>query len=71
MLGNQLNPNSNMAQKMSDHLNSELEAHSIFSSSDNNTQLVGPQLHHRVISQVCLFFVGRIKPVRFSLGQSE
>lgn len=54
MLGNQLNPNSNMAQKMSDHLNSELEAHSIFSSSDN-TQLIGPQLHHRVIAQVGIF----------------
>lgn len=54
MLGNQLNPNSNMAQKMSDHLNSELEAHSIFSSSDNTTQIIGPQLHHRVIAQVTL-----------------
>ncbi|XP_008193239.1 protein AF-10 isoform X2 [Tribolium castaneum] len=49
MLGNQLNPNSNMAQKMSDHLNSELEAHSIFSASDNST-MMGPQLHHRVIA---------------------
>lgn len=52
MLGNQLNPNSNMAQKMSDHLNSELEAHSIFNPSENSTQLIGPQLHHRVIAQV-------------------
>lgn len=52
MLGNQLNPNSNMAQKMTDHLNSELEAHSIFSSSDNNSSLIGPQLHHKVIASV-------------------
>ncbi|XP_019874241.1 protein AF-10-like isoform X1 [Aethina tumida] len=48
MLGNQLNPNSNMAQKMSDHLNSELEAHSIFNPNDNASNLIGPQLHHRV-----------------------
>lgn len=47
MLGNQLNPNSNMAQKMSDHLNHELEAHSVFTSDpDTNTSsnLVGPPL---------------------------
>ncbi|KRT80537.1 hypothetical protein AMK59_6741, partial [Oryctes borbonicus] len=49
MLGNQLNPNSNMAQKMSDHLNSELEAHSIFNSNENSN-LVGPPLQHRVIA---------------------
>lgn len=54
MLGNQLNPNSNMAQKMSDHLNSELEAHSIFNPNENSN-LVGPQLHQRVIASV--FFV--------------
>ncbi|GLV38944.1 Alhambra [Carabus blaptoides fortunei] len=53
MLGNQLNPNSNMAQKMSDHLNSELEAHSIFNAAENNTSnLVGPQLHSRVIASI-------------------
>lgn len=52
MLGNQLNPNSNMAQKMSDHLNSELEAHSIFNSSENSSNLVGPPLQHRVIASV-------------------
>lgn len=49
MLGNQLNPNSNMAQKMSDHLNSELEAHSIFNSTES-AALVGPQLHNRVLA---------------------
>ncbi|XP_017770719.1 PREDICTED: protein AF-10 isoform X2 [Nicrophorus vespilloides] len=47
---NQLNLNSNMAQKMTDHLNSELEAHSIYSSENNNSNLIGPQLHHRVIA---------------------
>lgn len=52
MLGNQLNPNSNMAQKMSDHLNSELEAHSIFNTNENNSNLVGPPLQHRVIASV-------------------
>ncbi|KAL3283109.1 hypothetical protein HHI36_006267 [Cryptolaemus montrouzieri] len=49
MLGNQLNPNSNMAQKMSDHLNSELEAHSIFNPNENANH-VGPQLHQRVVA---------------------
>ncbi|XP_045470108.1 protein AF-10 isoform X3 [Harmonia axyridis] len=49
MLGNQLNPTSNMAQKMSDHLNSELEAHSIFNPNENSN-LVGPQLHHKVVA---------------------
>lgn len=56
MLGNQLNPNSNMAQKMSDHLNSELEAHSIFNPSEHTSNLVGPQLQHRVIAQVTFNF---------------
>lgn len=49
MLGNQLNPNSNMAQKMSDHLSSELEAHSIFNVNEASP-LIGPQLHHRVLA---------------------
>lgn len=52
MLGNQLNPNSNMAAKMTDHLNSELEAHSIFNQSESITSLVGPQLHSKVIASV-------------------
>lgn len=52
MLGNQLNPNSNMAQKMTDHLNSELEAHSIYNPVENNSNLVGPQLHSKVIASV-------------------
>ncbi|CAH1113743.1 unnamed protein product [Psylliodes chrysocephalus] len=49
MLGNQLNPNSTMHSKMSDHLTNELEAHSIFNPNENNSSLVGPQLHHRVL----------------------
>nr|CAD7569648.1 unnamed protein product [Timema californicum] len=52
MLGNQLNPSSTMAQKMSDTLSAELEAHSIFTDSNNTTttSLMGPQLHSRVIA---------------------
>lgn len=41
MLGNQLNPNSSVAQKMSDQLHMELEAHSVY-TSENNLNLVGP-----------------------------
>jgi len=53
MLGNQLNPSSTMAQKMSDTLSAELEAHSIFNdSSSSTTTLIGPQLHSRVIASV-------------------
>ncbi|XP_015430459.1 PREDICTED: protein AF-10-like isoform X2 [Dufourea novaeangliae] len=53
MLGNQLNPSSTMAQKMSDTLSQELEAHSIFTEASNSTQtLVGPQLHSRVIASI-------------------
>ncbi|XP_014486201.1 PREDICTED: protein AF-10-like [Dinoponera quadriceps] len=53
MLGNQLNPTSTMAQKMSDTLSQELEAHSIFTEASNsNTNLVGPQLHSRVIASI-------------------
>ncbi|KAL6261031.1 hypothetical protein P5V15_008557 [Pogonomyrmex californicus] len=53
MLGNQLNPTSTMAQKMSDTLSQELEAHSIFTEASNtNTNLIGPQLHSRVIASI-------------------
>ncbi|XP_003403213.1 protein AF-10 isoform X2 [Bombus terrestris] len=53
MLGNQLNPTSTMAQKMSDTLTQELEAHSIFTEASNpTTNLVGPQLHSRVIASI-------------------
>lgn len=55
MLGHQLNPSSSMAQKMSDTLSAELEAHSVFSSEPNlSTQnnLVGPQLPSKVLANV-------------------
>ncbi|XP_015188940.1 PREDICTED: protein AF-10-like isoform X2 [Polistes dominula] len=53
MLGNQLNPTSTMAQKMSDTLSQELEAHSIFTEANNSAAtLVGPQLHSRVIASI-------------------
>lgn len=44
MLGNQLNPASSVAQKMTDQLYMELEAHSVYTSSsmDSGTPLVGP-----------------------------
>ncbi|KAK3912133.1 Zinc finger protein zfp-1 [Frankliniella fusca] len=53
MLGHQLNPSSSMAQKMSDTLTAELEAHSVFSSEpnlSNQNNLVGPQLPTRVLA---------------------
>lgn len=52
MLGNQLNPNSSMAQKMHDALNQEVEAHSIY-TSETNSNLIGPQLHSKVVASVC------------------
>lgn len=44
MLGNQLNPASSVAQKMSDQLHMEIEAHSVYSGQpvDNGQPLVGP-----------------------------
>lgn len=44
MLGNQLNPASSVAQKMSDQLTMELEAHSIYTANllDSGPQLIGP-----------------------------
>ena len=51
MLGNQLNPASSMAQKMSDTLSQEMKAHSIFTEASNSSMnLVGPPLHSRVIA---------------------
>ncbi|KAL7301329.1 hypothetical protein TKK_0006065 [Trichogramma kaykai] len=53
MLGNQLNPSSSMAQKMSDTLSQEMKAHSIFTEANNaGVNLVGPPLHSRVIASV-------------------
>lgn len=45
LLGNELNPSSAVAQKMTDTLNSELEAHSIYKNEEKiNNLLVGPAL---------------------------
>ncbi|XP_037924559.1 protein AF-10 isoform X2 [Hermetia illucens] len=45
MLGNQLNPASSVAQKMSDQLHMEIEAHSIYTqSNDAGPQLIGVPL---------------------------
>jgi hypothetical protein len=57
MLGNQLNPSSSVAQKMTDTLNMEIEAHSIY-SNDSNPNLVGPLYPGR-----------KLDPVRFSFFQ--
>ncbi|XP_067217245.1 protein AF-10-like isoform X2 [Linepithema humile] len=67
MLGNQLNPTSTMAQKMSDTLSQELEAHSIFTEASNsNMNLVGPQLHNRVIASIRSSQPGGAPPTSFS-----
>lgn len=45
LLGNQLNPSSAVAQKMTDTLHAELEAHSIYKDEDKiSNMLVGPAL---------------------------
>ncbi|XP_070520252.1 protein AF-10 isoform X1 [Cardiocondyla obscurior] len=67
MLGNQLNPSSTMAQKMSDTLSQELEAHSIFTEASNsNTNLIGPQLHSRVIASIRSSQTSGAPPTSFS-----
>jgi hypothetical protein len=45
MLGNQINPASNVAIKLTDQLNMEIEAHSVYNSSslDSGQSLIGPQ----------------------------
>lgn len=48
-----------MAQKMSDALNDELEAHSIFTTADVNSganSFVGPPLYNKIISTVSAIF---------------
>lgn len=54
MLGNQLNPASSVAQKMSDQLHMELEAHSVYTSSslDSASQLTGPAFPGKQQAQV-------------------
>lgn len=55
MLGNQLNPSSSVAQKMSDQLFMEMEAHSVYTSSsmDSNTQMMGPVFPGKQLNNVC------------------
>lgn len=55
MLGNQLNPTSSMAQKMSDQLHMEMEAHSVYNAApslESGTPLVGPAFPGKQISNV-------------------
>lgn len=54
MLGNQLNPNSSVAQKMNDQLYMEMEAHSVYTSSsmDSNTQIMGPVFPGKQLNNV-------------------
>ena len=45
LLGNQINPASAVAQKMTDTLHAELEAHSIYKEEEKlNNNLIGPAL---------------------------
>ncbi len=57
MLGNQLNPASSVAQKMSDQLHMDLEANSMYTSSslDSASHFVGPPFPGKAQAQVCLF----------------
>lgn len=54
MLGNQLNPASSVAQKMSDQLHMEIEANSIYTSSslDSASHFVGPPFPGKAQAQV-------------------
>lgn len=56
MLGNQLNPSSSVAQKMSDQLYNEMEVNSAYTSSsmDSNTQLIGPVFPGKQLNNVSL-----------------
>lgn len=55
MLGNQLNPASSMAQKMSDQLYMELEAHSVY-NNESGAQLVGPTFPGKHVNVSCIVF---------------
>lgn len=59
MLGNQLNPSSSVAQKMSDQLFMEMESHSAYTSSsmDSNTQLIGPVFPGKQLNSVSYFSI--------------
>lgn len=58
MLGNQLNPSSSVAQKMSDQLFMEMEAHSVYTSSsmESNSNLMGPMFPGKQLNNVSLAF---------------
>lgn len=75
MLGNQLNPSSSVAQKMSDQLFMEIEANSLYTSSsmDSNT-LIGPVFPGKQLNNVscdvqCTLYVERLnKPNQIMLN---
>lgn len=55
MMGNQLNPASSMAQKMSDQLYMEMEAHGVYNSAPNleaATSLIGPTFPGKQLNNV-------------------
>lgn len=56
MLGNQLNPSSSVAQKMSDQLFMEMEAHSVYTSSsmDSSSQMTGPVFPGKQLANVSI-----------------
>lgn len=57
MLGNQLNPASSMAQKMSDQLYMEMEAHSVYNAApslETGTPLVGPAFPGKQLNVVSI-----------------
>lgn len=51
MLGNQLNPASSVAQKMSDQLYMEMEAHGVY-SMESGAPLIGPMFPGKQLSSV-------------------
>lgn len=59
MLGNQLNPTSSVAQKMSDQLFMEMEAHSVYTSSsmDSSSQMTGPVFPGKQLANVSYLFL--------------
>lgn len=50
MLGNQINPNSSVAQKLSDQLSMEIQDHSAYSSDAVTQQFVGVPFHGKMVS---------------------
>lgn len=50
MLGNQINPNSNVAQKLSDQLNMEIQDHSIYNVDSVTPQFTGVSFPGKTVS---------------------